>query len=838
MANKKSFSLPFIGYSTIDEKDVLIGEKGEYAVVLKITNPNLQFCADIDAYTIAHSIYGHIVKILGEDYIIQKTDIVNRNSYKYTGDIGGDYLDEVYFKSFEGRKYNTVITYLTIIFARKNKGAFSVYSEKEEKDFVNRIDKLVDVLILNKIENKLLNKEEIDEIHRRFLAMDFERESFAYNNINSTDSYLGFGDKKMIAKVLVDIDELNVPNSVAPYTIRPEFGNDFPADNFNFLMSVPGIDTLIYNQVIFIPNQQKIKRDLDSKKKKHKGMPDPANDIAVEDIDAMFSEIAQTNELLVEMCCYVLIYGDEKLITKAVNYVESQLFGMGIICGNGNCNQLELFRSAFPGNGGEIKPYDRFLTSRPSALCFLFTETIQMSENSDYLLYFSDRQGIPVGIDTSEKPMQTQRITNRNKFVLGPSGTGKSYFMNRYLKQCWVKGADVVIVDTGDSYLGTCNYADGKYITYKPEKPITMNPFNISIEENNEEKRQLLKSLLGLIWKGTGTEAELTQVEDSVIGEAIANYYDDYFGEQKEVKTLSFNSFYDFSVPQIEKVIIKNQLDFNLKEFAYILKAFYKGGQYETILNEESDSTLFEEKFIVFEIDNIKEHKLLFPITTLIIMDVFLQKMRHRKNTKKILVIEEAWKAIASPMMAGYILYLYKTVRKFAGEAIVVTQELNDIIGNEIVKDSILANSDTICLLDQSKFKDRYDEIAELLSINDVERNKIFTINNLDNKTDRGAFREIYIRRGREGEVYGVEVPLHEYLTYTTEKSERECLEIYLAHYKDYGIALNKLIDHLNKSKLKLPQFVQKVNNESKIFYKEDRREIYEKNIENGVLSN
>jgi hypothetical protein len=90
-------------------------------------------------------------------------------------------------------------------------------------------------------------------------------------------------------------------------------------------------------------------------------------------------------------------------------------------------------------------------------------------------------------------------------------------------------------------------------------------------------------------------------------------------------------------------------------------------------------------------------------------------------------------KAIASPLMAGYLFYLYKTVRKFWGEAIVVTQELGDIIGNAVVKDSIINNSDTICLLDQTKFKDNYKEIAALLSINETERKKIFTINQLDN---------------------------------------------------------------------------------------------------------
>jgi conjugation system TraG family ATPase len=274
---------------------------------------------------------------------------------------------------------------------------------------------------------------------------------------------------------------------------------------------------------------------------------------------------------------------------------------------------------------------------------------------------------------------------------------------------------------------------------------------------------------------------------------------------------LSFNSFYEYSVDEIKRIKEQEDIEFDYNNYRYILKKFYRGGEYETILNDDYDSTLFNEKFIVFEVDTIKENKILFPITTLIIMDVFIQKMRHKSN-KKILVIEEAWKAIASPMMAVYILYLYKTVRKFKGEAMVVTQELNDIVGNEVVKDSILVNSDTICLLDQSKFKNDFDNIEKLLGIDEVEKNKIFTVNRLDNRANRSDFKEVYIKRGQVGEVYGVEVSLEEYLTYTTELSEREVLEYYLETYSDYQTAMDTLVQDFKRSKLSKLQFIQSVN--------------------------
>jgi conjugation system TraG family ATPase len=813
MKIKKIFESPFIGTSIQDGITLLYSATGNYSSVLQIENLAEQYCADSKLYELYQQALGQIVKILGAGYIIQKTDIISKQTYRSTSS-HREWLDDKFFKHFNGRVFTCITTYLTIT-KENNKSRLFTFKEDEVKDFANKIAKVSDALQITRMPVSILNEPEIKLFLNRFISFNFSNESFQINNFSADEQGIYFGNKELRIISLIDIDELNIPNTIASNSIKADLGKDYPIDNFGFLLSVPEAETILYNQCIFVPDQLKLKRDLELKKKRHSSMPDPANNVAVEDIDDMFLDIAKQNELLVYSHFSILVQADPAKINKAINYIDTQLFAMGIIAGKNSYNQIELFRAAIPGNAGELQIYDKFLTSRPAAICFFFKERLPISEQSDYLLYFTDRQGIPIGIDTSELPMNTNRISNRNKFILGPSGSGKSFFTNRYVKQCRTLGADIVLVDTGHSYLGLCNYFKGKYITYREDKPITMNPFKITREENNEEKRQIIKSLLGLIWKGA--DGTLTQVEDSILGTVINEYFYGYFGESKKISELKFDSFYEFAIGAIQKIIETEDLKFDLKEFRFILKKFYKGGEYDKLLNDDFESTLFEEPFIVFEIDSIKEHKLLFPITTLIIMDVFLQKMRFKKN-KKILIIEEAWKAIASPMMAGYILYLYKTVRKFNGEAIVVTQELSDIIGNAIVKDSILANSDTICLLDQTKFKDRYDDIAQLLSLNEIEKNKIFTINQLENKENRSRFKEVYIKRGSVGEVYGVEVPLEEYLTYTTELSEKTMIAIYMNQYGDYQGSIDKIITDLKTSGLKLPQFVTLVNKQNAVF--------------------
>ena len=395
--------------------------------------------------------------------------------------------------------------------------------------------------------------------------------------------------------------------------------------------------------------------------------------------------------------------------------------------------------------------------------------------------------------------------------------------MNSVVRQLWEQNTDIVMVDTGNSYEGLCEYVGGKYIAYTEDKPITMNPFNISKRELNIEKIDFLKNLILLIWKGS--ETQIPELESRVVEQLVTEYYDFYFNgvqpypsSQKEtlrknlstmekrrgteltqihdkveklikgleerrmalsVKTLSFDSFYEFACERLDQICIENNITtIDCDNFAYMLQNFYRGGKYDKILNENVDSTLFDETFIVFEVDAIKENKQLFPIVTLIIMDVFLQKMRLKKN-RKCLVIEEAWKAIASPLMAEYIKYLYKTARKFWASVGVVTQEIQDIIGSPIVKEAIINNSDVVMLLDQSKFRERFDEIKAILGLTDVDCKKIFTVNRLDNKEGRSFFREVFIRRGSTSGVYGVEEPHECYMTYTTERAEKEALKLY-----------------------------------------------------------
>ena len=774
---KKIFQDIYFSIEDVDGIGVLYTKTGEYSAILKMDNPVQKYSANIDNYYEFNHLITALAQTLGEGYAIHKQDVFVRKQFKDESNDNHEFLSESYFKYFNGRSYTDSQTYLIITQENKKSRIFS-FDSKKWRDFMVKIRKVKDQLKDSGVEASYLDGNTAREYVDRYFSMNFNDKIVSMTNFKVDEESISMGNKLCKVYSLVDVDCVSTPSIVRPFTNIEVNNVSMPVDMVSLVDSIPSADVVVYNQMFFIPNPKRELSLLDKKKNRHASMPNPSNLIAVEDIKKVQDVIARENKQLV-YAHFNLVVGTsiDADIQKCTNHLENSFGRLGIHISKRAYNQLELFVNSFPGNCYSTNPeYDRFLTLSDAAACLMYKERIQHSEETPLKIYYTDRQGVPVAIDISGKEGKNKITDNSNFFCLGPSGSGKSFHMNSVVRQMWEQNTDVVMVDTGNSYEGLCEYVGGKYISYTDEHPITMNPFAIKREELNIEKIGFLKNLIMLIWKGT--QGEVTKTEDRLIEQVITEYFEEYF-VKKQIENLSFNTFYEYSTVRIPQIIKENNLaGIDLAAYNYLLKDFYKGGSHELTLNENLDTKLFDETFIVFEIDSIKDDPLLFPLVTLIIMDVFIQKMRIKKN-RKVLVIEEAWKAIASPMMAEYIKYLYKTARKFWASVGVVTQEIQDIVGSPIVKEAIINNSDIVMLLDQSKFRERFDEIKAILGLTDVDCKKIFTINRLENKEGRSFFREVFIRRGSVGGVFGVEEPHECYMTYTTERAEKEALKIY-----------------------------------------------------------
>ena len=933
----KVFQDIYMSVEQVEDAAVIYTKNGEYSAVLRMENPVLKFSSDTDVYYSFTHLMSGVLNTLGEGYALHKQDVFVRRPYHedrepVKGDGSGQFLSDAYLNFFEGRPYIDGLTYLVITQENKKNSLLS-YDSGKWKDFLVKIHKVHDQLVDGGVRCQFLSNDELRVYVDRFFAVNFKDDVFSMSNFKVTSDVIELGDRQVKAYSLLDVDNVGLPGMLRPYFKLTVNNAELSVDLLSELDSIPDIDTVVYNQVLFIPNQKRELGLLEKKRNRHSSIPNPGNLIAAKDINSVLDLIAREGNLLVYAHYNLIVSaGIDKDMQKITNHIENLFTRRSMHISRQSYNQLELFVSSFPGNCYRFKPeYDRFLTLSEPALCLMYKEHQAKSDTGNFpKCRYTDRQGVPLTLDITGKEGSVKYTDNSNFFVLGPSGSGKSFFMNTVVRQYYEQNTDVVIVDTGDSYEGLCSYFEGTYISYSKESPISMNPFNVTRKEytlNFVEKKNFLKSLIFLIFKGSVAPSK---IEDFIINQTIVEYYAEFFnpfdgysdkereelherlllaskkngefdqfedellrrndsdlyhvtdadrqkyernarvaeklqaviddaattdGEKEnasrqlqrltpevvegkflekinrdierieqqrlslKVKELSFNSYYEYAVQRIPQIMRQEKIDFAIDDFAAILKPFYRGGELEYTLNNDMDSSLFDERFIVFEIDKVKDDPVLFPIIVLIIMDVFTQKMRIKSDCRKCLVIEEAWKAIATPTMAEYIKYLYKTARKHWAMVGVVTQEIQDITSSDVVKDAIINNSGVFMLLDQSKFKDKFDSIRETLALTDNDCKKIFTINRLDNKDGRSPFKEVFIKRGTEGDVYGVEEPRECYMSYTTEKVEKEALKLYKRELKcNHQRAIEAFVEDWQRSGIgKSLEFAQRVMSEGHV---------------------
>ena len=813
----KVFEDIYFSVEDVDGVGIIYTKTGDYSALMEIRNPVQKYSADTDSYYEYSQLFTKICQSLGEGYIIQKQDIFIRKSFDAKGFMKGSasFLSQAYFRYFNGRKYTDVKTVLCITQENKKSRLFT-YDSKKWNEFLDKLSKVHDQFHDAGMKAQFLNVEKCRDYVDRYFAMNFRDPDYSMSNFKVDGEDIWMGDKQCRVFSLVDVDNINLPTVIRPYSLMTVNNSEMPVDLLAGIDNIPGIESAVYNQVIFMPNQKRELGMLDKKKNRHSSIPSPSNQLAVEDIKNVQNIIARENKQLVYAHFNLVVtVSKDSSMARVTNYLENFFSKMNIQISKRAYNQLELFVSSFPGNCSQLSPdYDRFLTLSDAALCMMYKECQQKSEMTPLKFWYTDRQGVPICLDFTGKEGAEKMTDNCNYFVLGPSGSGKSFFMNTVMRQFFEQLTDVVIVDVGNSYQVLCQVAGGIYISYTKEHPISMNPFKVTKEEydkNFDEKKNFIKSLIFLIYKG---QEEYTKVQETVLNKVVFEYYEEYFhpfdGYSKEereelrerlrladktsgayekfvkeqnekfrqeqeakaaetdtkadaeddpmrdrtmekieklrnlandpaaaegeviaanrqiqrlmpetmkdrylmeldhridemeerrkelrVENLSFNTFYEFSLQRIPQLLEEMNLDaskFDIHDYAAVLSTFYKGGEYEETLNSDMETSLFDERFIVFELDQIKDNPVLAPIVLLIIMDVFTQKMRIKK-CRKTLVIEEAWKAIATPSMAEYIQYLYKTARKHWASVGVVTQDIQDITGNKIVKDAIISNS-------------------------------------------------------------------------------------------------------------------------------------------------
>ena len=619
----------------------------------------------------------------------------------------------------------------------------------------------------------------------RYFALTDERQPTVNEDIRLDPGMMRIGDKLLSMHTLSDLDLL--PQSVATDFRYERLSTDRSECRLSF--AAPAGLLLgcshIYNQYLFLDNHDETLKRLEARARNMNSLANYSrgNALNKEWIDLYLNEAHSQGLRSVRCHCNVVVWAESEAELKRLrNDVGSQLATMGCTPHHNTVDVPVLFWAAIPGNEADFPAEESFLTFLEQGICLFNSETNYRSSLSPFGIKMADRlTGVPLHLDISDLPMKRGITTNRNKFILGPSGSGKSFFTNHMVRQYYEQGAHILLVDTGNSYEGLCSLIhrttrgrDGIYFTYTEQEPIAFNPFYVEDGVYDIEKRESIKTLLLTLWKRESEEP--TRAEEVALSNAV-NLYLSKLKTDDSIQP-SFNTFYEFLASDYRRLLEQKHVrekDFDLANLLNVLEPYYRGGEYDYLLNSDRQLDLLSKRFIVFELDNISSNRTLLPVVTIIIMEVFINKMRRLKGIRKIILIEECWKALTSANMSTYIRYLYKTVRKYFGEAVVVTQEVDDIISSPIVKESIINNADCKILLDQRKYMNKFDQIQTLLGLSEKERAQILSINQANDP--RRTYKEVWIGLGGvQSAVYATEVSTEEYLCYTTE--EREKMEV------------------------------------------------------------
>lgn len=807
------------------ENDCLLSVKGDITLVYEITLPEI-FTLSNEEYEAFHQAWIKAIKILPRHSIFHKQDwfIADKVSADFEKD-DISFLSRASERFFNERPFLNHKCYLLITKkATARKAASSVFSNLLRRSIVpemtiNRLlfEEFLDTAgqferILSDSGfvslKRLVNDELVGTANHPGLLADYlfllaPGEVPALKDIHLNDG-IRVGENTCLLYTLADAEDLpGLCGSRINYdkycTDRTKFSVGF-ASTLGQLLSC----NHIYNQYIFIDDTAKTLKLLEAKRRRLQSLAAYSRENAIaRDATADFlNEAISAQRLPVKAHFNVLAWTDNPEGLKDLrNQIASAMVQMDASPRLETDGAPQIYWAGFPGNEADFPMNDTFDTFAEQAACFLNLETGYRSSHSPVGIRLGDRMtGRPVNVDISDEPMRKGIITNRNKFILGPSGSGKSFFTNHMVRSYYEQGTHIVLVDVGHSYRGLCDMVKGYYFTYDQNNPIRFNPFYIGKgDQLDTEKKESIKTLLLALWKK----------DDETFGRseyvALSNALQGYFEKVGRDTTVfpCFNTFYDYLQNEFTILLKADRVkekDFDIDNFLYVLRPYYTGGEFDYLLNATENLDLLTERFIVFELDNIKDHPILFPVVTIIIMEVFISKMRKLKGIRKMILIEEAWKAIAKEGMAEYIKYLFKTVRKFFGEAIVVTQEVEDIISSPVVKQAIINNSDCKILLDQSKYQNKFDAIQELLGLTEKEKALVLSINKANDAARK--YKEVFISLGGMlSKVYATEVSPEEYFAYTTEETEKVKVQQYAQKFGgDIKKGIAAMVNELRKS--------------------------------------
>ena len=783
---------------------IILSKRGDICMGWEVLLPPAFRCNE-EKYNSLIASMGGAIALLPDYTIIHKQDVFMRK--RYSSERVSGFLEKAYEEHFDGREYLDHRCFLWLSFSSKKNvrggssgllglAAAGLPSASQIGRMVTAAEQFGAMLSGNSLLSlRRLTEEDIFGSERPGILQDYlnftDGGADVLSDIQVSPDKIRVGDKEIVCHLFADLDQL--PGEVASCKRNRDLSTENSAVMLSYLNDIgQSLDCEhVVNWFCVKEPLKDIHGSLDSKRRQMQSMSarNAENRKYAEEINE-YLETAATEQMSTVRCHLNVFSTDDNLTTTAISK-------LGVTPVRDTANAPAQFWTSIPGNESGLAFSEYMTMEMQSSLCLNLYDGFDTGI-ADGVLKMSDRiRLVPQRFDIQEKALDHGLIENYNVFLLGPSGSGKSFFMNKYLRSCYVAGQHCFLIDVGDSYRALCHIIkeesdgkDGTYYTFEKGKPISFNPFrNVKrFSQADSEAMNFLFTLMVTLWKNG--KVEISSSAEKYVRESISAFLRQWDGVSDPI----FNDYFEFVRDVFGDLLAKEEAGkeyFDLKDFLISLEQFYKGGPYDYLLNSAESVNILEDRFVVFEIDHIKGDPVIYPITTLVIMDAFMEKMTSNSDFK-VMCIEEAWKAIMGTQMATYMLELWKTARKHRTSAMVVTQELKDITSSPIIKDSIVENSGVKILLDQTKYVNRFDVLASELSLSEDDKAMVLSLNRL--KIPGASGREVFFNLGnKKSFVMRLEVSPEERIAFSSQKRDKEKLAAAVAKTGSYIKAIKKM---------------------------------------------
>lgn len=803
----------------LGDTSCILDKLGNVTVAYELHLPEI-FTSSTEEFVAMHSAWVRAIRVLPYGSILHRQDWFTQNCYIPEAGIEPAMLDRAAARHFNERPYRNHQSYVFFTMLSNGKATGTLGASAlmrgslvnarsldtaQLQDFIDRASQCMNIVKktgrigFSKMGmHDVASDEKAVGLIEKYCTLRADSEARLTCDI-LMDHHLQVGEKKVEIYTLCDADTL--PTACGPRLNYDRYSTDTTAFPIGFSSPIGlmlDCDHIV-NQYLVIGDPSEAKRLQEKRRLRLQSLSaySRENAISRDSVNQYLNEAVAHGRQPVRAHINLVCFAEQEAQLREIkNKASAALSQMDAGTKIETDAAAQLFWAGIPGNAAGIPLEECFDTFTEQASSFFIAETNYADSRNATGIRFCDRlYGRPLHVDLSDEPMKRGVINNRSKVIIGPSGSGKSVCCNHMIRSYVEQGAHALIVDVGGSYEGLCELLGGYYFTYTETKPISFNPFWFEGEADTE-KKESIKTLLLSLWKKDSEEFSRSEYV------AISNAVQGYFDSNKSFPC--FNGFYEYLQTEYADLMDKQKIrekDFDLSGLLYVLRPYFRGGEFDFLLNATENLDLLNKQMIVFELDNIKNHQVLFPAVTLTIMDNFLGKMRKLKGVRKIMLIEEAWKAIAKQGMAEYIKYLFKTVRKFYGEAWVVTQDIDDIVGSAIIKDAIINNADCKILLDQSKYVNKFSQLQEILGLTEKEKALVLSVNKANDPSLK--YKEVFVSLGgTEANVYRLELSTEEYLAYTTEEKEKMKVREYAQRFGSIREGIRQLAAELREESI------------------------------------